>query len=355
MECPSCTFQNTPGTASCVRCSGRLDFSGVEITPPRAGRHGLSRWARVWASIARFRLGNALADLRTALMADDRAEVSRVALALSIIPGAGQWAVGQRVLGTLLFLVWGVLLAASTLFIGTPYSYMLGGAIVGWHCLAVNLIARPALMQRPVMERAGWGLVIWICLLVCVYTPGFILLRRCVGWVGIEGIRYTQTLRQGDVIVYAGRWFKPAQWERGDLVSYVMRGFIGPTFYIRAGRGVDRIIALPGDEVVYSGNALLVNGVAPPAAQRPLLEWPAQGGTRFIVPEGRVVIVPSTLPLQANATSAPRSGQADTLRDLITVDEQDISGRVLWRTRPWARFGPVEDVPGPPAPTGATP
>ena len=54
-----------------------------------------------------------------------------------------------------------------------------------------------------------------------------------------------------------------------------------------------------------------------------------------------VVIVPSTIALHANATTTPRGSQADTLRDLITIDERDISGRVLWRVRPWARFGRV--------------
>jgi signal peptidase I len=341
LECPSCTFQNTPGTAACVRCAGRLDFTGVDITPPRAGRFGVSRWARVGASIARFRFRNALADLRTALMADDRTEMSRVALAISIIPGAGQWAVGQRVLGTLLFLVWGALMAIAIVYIGTDYSYMFGGAIIGWHCFAVNLIARPALMQRPIIERAGWGLVIWVCLLTLVYTPAFILLRRGVGWIGIEGIRYSETLQRGDVIVYAGRWFKPDQWERGDLVSYIMRSFWGPGFYIRDGRGIDRIIALPGDEVIYTGDTLLVNGVEPPPELRPLLTWPRQGGTHFTVPEGHVVIVPSTLAIEANVIVASRNGQTDTLRDLISIDEQEISGRVLWRMRPWTRFGPV--------------
>ena len=60
MECPSCTFQNTPGTNACVRCGTVLDLRAVDFIPPRASQSAVVRgvhaaggtlWLRALAAV----------------------------------------------------------------------------------------------------------------------------------------------------------------------------------------------------------------------------------------------------------------------------------------------------------------
>src|SRR3990172_4367584 len=64
MQCPSCEFQNMPGSGRCARCGASLALAtaAIDVHPPRAGRYrrripqfwGLRRsWANFIAAASR--------------------------------------------------------------------------------------------------------------------------------------------------------------------------------------------------------------------------------------------------------------------------------------------------------------
>src|SRR5690554_8127736 len=60
MQCPSCRFENMPGSGQCARCSGLLVIGNVDVHPPRAS--SIQRRMPVEMRTAAYRLRMATAE-----------------------------------------------------------------------------------------------------------------------------------------------------------------------------------------------------------------------------------------------------------------------------------------------------
>jgi hypothetical protein len=347
MECPNCTFQNSPGLKRCLRCGGLLDFSAVAVEPPRAGHGRARRRAGGAGRAAGRRVAYAAEDLSRAL----RCPIVGVRwsdLALSILPGLAQVRRGPRALGWALLAAWSVDLFLAAAFIGSGLSAVLCLFAVSLHCLAISLLLNATLMRMPLERRAAFGLGVYLLLLLGLYRPVGALGRGAFGWLEVSNIRGDAgILANRDVVLYTGRLTRPAAFERGDLVVYEIGRSRSGGAVIRPGLGIERVLGIPGDEVETDGRIVRVNGEELPPEQGPVGDAGRLPRMTLRASEGQYIILPTVVTHTGYANAGPVVNLA--LISLAVVREDHIRGRVFWRMRPWLRAG----VPRAPVGTGA--
>ena len=342
MECPNCSFQNTPGLGSCVRCQSVLDLGGVGFTPPRASRSAVVRLAREVSRSARMRLHDATDALAAALAAALARRVPREVptseVLASVIPGMGQVLAGRRGVGWTLFGTWALSLLLALLNLGSPAGLLLVFGAVGVHCTAVSLILSPVQAGMSTTARAAAGLVTWAILVGGLYWPLSLLGRQLFTTVYITGIVQSPILRNDDVLIATGEWTGPKSFAPGDVIVYHIPRVTGSGVMVAEGLGVDRILAGPGDTMQVENGELTINGRPVPGEQRPLGQMAKLSDVSVTAGSGEYIVLPSLLPMATHGHNAPVSAM---ISRVSRVNTSQIVGRVVCRIRPWSRFTPA--------------
>jgi hypothetical protein len=337
MECPSCSFQNTPGTRTCVRCQSLLDFSGVSVIPPRASGGAAVRLARGSVAVLGFRFRDAArgAGRRSPIRLDEG--VRWGAALCSIVPGLGQVIVGRWRLGLFIFLLWLLLLAAYFTNYGTTFSFFCGTLAMAVHCGAVCALLSPSLQKESVGFRAAFGFIVYIILVLFIYGPLYWGTNGFIGSVPAYGLRPVPGVQEGDLLIHTGPWLHPTL-HRGDLVAYRIQAHRADHVQLYDGVLFDRILGLPGDEIEINGREVKVNGELQPPELAPL------GGSidRVTLTAGpdEYIIFPSLLRPRGNVDA--RLGLAEVAQLAAHVNRGDVLGRIFWRVGPGLDFGPVK-------------
>ncbi len=342
MECPNCSFQNTPGMTTCVRCQSRLDFSDVYFLPPRARGSVKVRHVRRRLGASSFRLRERCSAATQWLDDQLHPDVDWPAVLWSIVPGLGHLRLGHRTVGLVALAAWLSLLVLAGANIATGRGWLFAILAIGLHCFVVSLLLAPALSQLPVRQRMLIGFVTYLALIATLYGPVTLVSRTCFRLIPIDGVRTTATLANGDIILCSGTWTTPRSFHPGDLVVYEIRGLNSQGVMIEPGLGLDRIVGLPGDRVTSDGHVLTVNGVALPPDRLPIGGLSSLPILDFVVGAGEYAILPSALNWRAHGP--PQNVQRLTDRMIAStsrVREEDLLGRAWWRLRPWGRFGPL--------------
>lgn len=356
MQCPSCRFENMPGSGHCARCSGLLVIGSVDVHPPRASsiqrrmpveiRTGAYRLRMATAEFAarlvgvlpiRSRAavaGGAWLEPRPTVTAGRRIggeslqdiELDAADWPRLLIAGWVQMRHGELVRGRCLFAGMLVLLLLSVLLAGTSGGAAALGALFGWHVLAtVDAICR---WFEGFADRIRFTLWIAVALAASVYAPVLWAVSRVAQPLSIN--HDTRYFDHGDVL-----WYRPvAQPVVGELVLYdvpaqTVAGRRGPTAVnIRIeGQRINRVVAVAGQRLSWQGSQLMIDGT--PSRWQPQV---AQAGMDFIVPNDYVYILPDDLvPQQFQATAG--IGMA-----MGVVPVSSVQGIVLWRTHPLARL-----------------
>ncbi len=269
-------------------------------------------------------------------------DVDWVTLAISILPGLGHAREGRRRTGAFLLGIWSVLILLVAAYAGSGFAWFLGAAALGFHCMVLSLLLAPALAGMTLGGRLRFGLLIYLALVLLLYGPAILVARGCVGVLPIHGIRAAAPLADGDVILYTGRWLRPARWMRGDLVVYRVHGAARSGVVVRSGFGVDRIIGVPGDRLSYHDGTLTVNGAPVPAAGMPIGGLVGFPEFDMSLDAGEYAVLPSALRWQAHGANV--HAVIERLVILASrLSEEDLAGTAWWRLRPWGRFGPLEE------------
>lgn len=348
MECPNCNFQNVPGLLGCARCQSVLDFSSVSIDPPRAADAALPlpvRDAMARAGIAfRDSYSSVRREARTVLNPD----INWGSLVRSVIPGWGHYRLGYRKFAWMFLGVWLTLLVLTLLLQGGEGGWPVYFMLVGWHGLVISLILAKPLQHQPVLRRACVGLLAYLFLNFCLYLPAGWLITGVFVPFTATGISNSNTLRDGDTVIHSGRWNRPDAFTPGDLVVYEIRPVIVAGAYIRGGMGIDRIVAGPGDSVSYSGSTFSVNQFQIDASRAPLRHLPWVRPFTVTLSADEYFVAPSLFNAQGQQT--PNFGDAFVRASVVHTDQ--ITGKVLWRSRPWSRFGSLSHASGADAQSG---
>ena len=333
MQCPSCEFQNMPGSGRCARCGASLALATatIDVHPPRAGRYqrhvpqfwGLHRaWAN-WLSTASRPIAAGFAHF-------DDTNFDLGTILRLVVPGWAQYYRGRPERGLIFLCAYLGILAPGVVLLGTGLGSVLIGLAFGVHVVA----AVDAMVGRfsDFAGRAAFSLFCGLGLLGLMYLPIGYLVSRVA-----TPIQITQNVGQfagGDVLWYN----RSADIVPGDLVYYrvpptEVRGRMENGYaanFIFRDAWINRVVATEGQQVSWEGGAMLVDGNPVP--------WPI--GTRFetsnfspfTVPPGVVLIPPDGL------LPGSLDLRTEVWRQLSLVPRQDVYGSVFLRTAPLSRF-----------------
>jgi hypothetical protein len=334
MQCSSCRFENMPGVQSCGRCGASLSLAALAINvhPPRA-----SAWAKRWRRLlpySRFSLRTIGRAVISELFGQDAASGPEVPVLLrAVIPGWSQTYQGNRLRGRCFFALYLGCVCTALLFAGSTIGSVFLGLAVSVHVSSVLDIVLPA--SRQLRTRFAYSLLCCAWIALVVYLP--------VGWLasGVAAPRQIlQTMspfQRGDVVL-VNRWAYGANRPQpGDVVLYRIGGgqvrgqTIGlNTRIVLEGERIDRILAGAGQEFVWEGGAMAVDGR--PVSYRPLnpARMPAQ--LKMTVPANYVLIMP-TAGLADRYDLNALNWQAVSL-----VPEHELLGKVYLRHYPLWRL-----------------
>jgi hypothetical protein len=356
MQCPSCRFENMPGSGYCARCGASLIVGHVDVIPPRASAlqrrvpaELRSAFYRLQIAIGDFvaRTGNLLPSrLRPTAASSATWRVAAPSLAIPgnqrenlqefdlrysdylrlLIPGWVQARFGEPVRGGVMMAVALLLFALTVVLAGSGYSAVTLGLLFSFHVMAsVDASCRhfATFGERVLFTGLCAGL-----LAVVMYFP--------VGW-SVSQFAQAVTIQQntryfqsGDVV-----WYRPrATATVGDFVLYnvpvqtVAGHRDGLAINVRIeGARINRLVAVAGQHVSVSDGKLFVNGELSHWQPRTLLL-----PNELIVPQGHVFILPEDL-VPANFKIAIKDSVT-----LAVVPLSSVSGVVAWRTYPFHRF-----------------
>ena len=348
MQCSSCGFECIPGSENCGRCGSSLRVGTLvmDVQPPRAGKFS-KRLRRVLPArramyVLRDGFDNSPIVKGAAAIRRSSAELygDRPAWGLVwrlIVPGWSHFHAGQRIRGHVYLWSFVALLLPGLLLMGTTWGSVLLGLAFSVHASAAFDVFNQTAVRPSLREMMARSILITMALGLCLYLPVRWAISRAVDVRTIELTAHP--LAAGDVVV-VNRLIHPMGWPApGDVVLYripelrtpMIRGPRGNAIYEFRGERVDRVLATSGDRVSWAGGVLTVNGK--PSPVRPLNPAAAPALPSLTVPEGAVLIIPSTTP---NVTIAADAGY---LQALSFVPREDVLGTVVLRKQPLSRFG----------------
>lgn len=242
---------------------------GSGCDPPRVS--GMHRFRNGWFAVRRRLWG--IHGLRV----PGEAPVSRLLL-IGLIP-----AYGFAVRGYLAVALWAVMLWVAAAFVLFIYLGQTAATYATAAMVAIHATGMIAALHRDVFfstrpERLGARFLAVFLLVVVVYFPAFQLLRQ---------FAFPMVIAR-EVVVINGMSFTRSL-ERGDVVGYHIRERGGYNVRLRGGYALDRVLALPGDRVVFAETFFEVNGEAFPRLER------MERSGEIIVPERHWFIWPSSV------------------------------------------------------------
>ncbi len=330
MQCPSCQFENMPGSKNCARCRAFLTIVDIDINPPRATatQRAIPKFLPRSLNRIRYRILDSIHEAfhnrQTGVQFDGKL-VDWLSL---LIGGLSQWRRGEP-RGWMWFYSWLLLLFLSLLWAGTPTGSFMLGLLFGLHVASVVGLFFRQFEEFSVRIRAT--------VLVLIFTGlVYYCLLSVIGNFAVP-IRFgmnTDELRAGDVI-----WYRPGAISRpGDVVVYDLsggripgrRGNAAVQVELR-GMRVNRLVATSGQRVAWKQKQLFVDGK--------VCDW-QPGNTMnlfesfdLLVPANSVFILPEDLVEGVDLQNLSRLGPTTG-----TVPNNMVRGPVWLRSYPLFRM-----------------
>jgi hypothetical protein len=343
MQCPSCRFENIPGSDACGRCGTSLGLSTavIDVNPPRASRRAkrvrklvprrLFYQARDVSAEAHRRItGSVVSESRIPL--PEPAILSRL-----MVPGWAHIFSGFRTRGLIFFWAYVATLALGLLNWGTEFGSMWLGLAFSVHASSIlDILLRQGTVRFPrIMATAA---IVFIVLSLLAYYPaGQILMRMAAP---IEYAADVPPFRPLDVVL-VNRWaFALTDPHRGDVVLFTpiarARQADGSQiphvrFALEEDQVIDRLVGLPRDHVVWDDGKLTVNGAE--VSWAPLRPERMPKHLEVKVPTDRYLIFPTTSVGPAGAGTTEAFWTTASL-----IPRSDVLAGVYLRLSPLTRF-----------------
>lgn len=339
MQCPSCQFENMPGSRLCARCGGMLGLAtiAIDVHPPRAGRLSTRMprlWSRFW--FLRQTIANHFPSFRSVVgrlfSRFDNADFRIGTILRTIVPGWAHSYRGNRPRAIVFFVSFVALFIPAMVFFGTS----LGSILIGL-AFAMHVAAATDAMVGQFATLGGRALFAVACAAVLglgIYGPTGRLISRYA--IPIQLNQNVLPFAAGEVL-----WYDPsAQIQPGDYVLYrVPETAIAGQFnghharYEFRNQWINRVVALAGQHVTFKARTLYVDGV--PSVWQPTVgEW-SDFESDFKVPAGNFFIPPDSLiPTTAEIRES-------AWHHLCLVPEANMVGRIFFRSQPLWRMSRI--------------
>lgn len=243
---------------------------------------------------------------------------------LSIVPGLGHFYI-ERKPGKafaffsifFLFSAWAVLFGPET------WSWLVASIPLSFHNWLIMDSYSKALARNRLPRPSGWASIKvsfrWTLLLVLVYTAALAAAHRYGAVIRLNTGAFEPNLNRGDRLIVR----RQGSFRRGDIVYAPWRG------------GIERVVALPGEQVSIETNGIFIDGKPLPAIYYPLsrdiIGNSAIFGARASVPEGAYCVF---FPSHFNREGyAPGNAASIWLEQYMTMDNA-IAGRIILRYSP---------------------
>ncbi len=260
--------------------------------PPRA--RWSARFTRAWFAFRRAVRSEALREKTDQLLGRRGLTLRRYALSL-LVPGYSFGALGRRRIGRGVGLAYALSALVFVLWLGYPVASLAVGLMISLHVTSILFLPSSDL---SLPKRLIYSLAVLLVVSQLVYLPA----RRFV-----EN-HVLLPLRLGERVVVINVLKSPGAIRRGDWVAYRIEADGGQGVAIREGFALDKVLAVSGDQVVYSSGDFQINGVSHP--RRP--HMPASG--ERIVPRKCWFLWPSlAISREGPATDALVAAQMDRL------------------------------------------
>jgi hypothetical protein len=326
-----------PGSARCARCGGSLALASaaIDVHPPRATF--ISRnFPRFWGMRQAWGRVNLRLDFPFSRLfqrfTDANFRPGTVVRAL--VPGWAHFHRGNLGRALLFFIGYLMLLLPAIVLAGTYTGSMLLGTAFAFHVAATSdvLVGKFATFS----DRLLFTGICAAAIMFCVYVPAGWLISRVA-----TPIQINHTLppyQEGDVLWYS----RSADLSPGDLVLYEVprTSLHGRTEaghaanYILRDQWINRVLAMPGQQIAWNKGLLLVDGI--PSPWQPNLGFGSNYSESFVVPDDHVLIATGDL--------VPAGAQLDPTawRKLSVVPRTSIQGRVYFRSLPLGRMSVLD-------------
>jgi hypothetical protein len=281
-----------------------MAISSSKFYPPRAGRLGWLR--RAW-----FVAGIQLRRLRFP---------TRLIFGI-LIPGLGLHQAGHCRTAKVVWGLYAASLLAFFAWLGQGGATVAALLMLALHSISISFVLQRSFPGLRLGIRVVVGLVLFVMVLVLVYMPATRFIGR----------HLALPLRLEERVVVFNAFSGNRNLARGEFVAYSIPSRMEPGIMVQSGHGMDRLLAGPGDRVVFGPDEFRVNGVS--SARREFM--PVSG--ELVVPEMHWFIWPASTRIQG----APAAHEF-LLRVAVT-DENDIVGRPFkrWFWRRQLSYEPV--------------
>ena len=329
MQCPSCEFQNMPGSGHCARCGSSLALAttAIDVHPPRAGRyqrHVPQFWGlrRGWANFLHA-AGQPFA-AAFARIEDTNFDLSTI-LRL-VVPGWAHVYRGRRERGIVFFGAYVGFLLPGLILLGTTLGSLLVGLAFGVH--VASAVDATVGGFSDFAGRVAFSLFSGLGLIGLIYLPIGYLVSRVA--TPIQITQRVGEFESGDVLWYD----RSAEIVPGDLVYYevpetsvngrVATGHAA-RFVFRDG-WINRVAAIEGQTVSWKDGQMLVDGEPSPWQGRVDVDFARANRSKCL--RARCSFLPSALfPTGVQL-------QAGVWRRLSLVSRNDVYGRIYFRSYP---------------------
>ena len=232
-----------------------------------------------------------------------------------VVPGLAFLLVGRRLLG---WLVFGAYVSAALVLVaglGYPLADVGYGLVVSLHATSIFFVELLWLKEARLWIKLVAALATLFVVWGLIYAP----------LVGSVEHRWLMPLRQGDRVFIVRRGVAANSIKRGDWLAYTISGdrYIGEGgeqgLHLRSGLGIDPVLALPGDRLRFTPQAVFVNDKALPRAPH----MPVQD--ELVVPE-KVWFIWPTIDISGHGRVTEAS-ISTTLQQTAMVSQKQIIGR----------------------------
>jgi hypothetical protein len=335
MQCVNCGFWNMPGSESCGRCNTSLTIATavMDVNPPRAGP--MRKRIRRVLPVSRVYYRT-----RDALHGDVLATHARNAMEASpplpifirlVFPGWTHFYLKQPIRGHLFLWSFVGCLTPAILLFGSGWGSFWLGMAFSVHSSAALDVVQQTFADAGTRERIGRSIMVSLFLFVFIYLP--------IGFV-IHALAQPHTVMTiippfaaGDVIV-VNRW---ARLRRGDVVLYdfnyvAVAGQVNreQNYHHFEGENIDRILAVPGDDLMEQNGELFINGAKSKFMPLNAVRVPAK--LKMKLQQDQFLIVPSGPPGINASGNMPQWAEAGR------VARDSIAGVAYLQTSPLSRF-----------------
>jgi len=228
-----------------------------------------------------------------------------------IVPGFAFGTLGRAVLGRMVFTGYCLAVIVCTAALGYTVGSIAFGLMIAAHATSIVYLEGRWLAGSEFRTRFGATLATLIAVWAFVYYP----------FIRVVENHWLTPMQVGGNVVIVWRGGGPTCVQRGDWIAWRIEYRGEEQVYLRAGLGIDPVLAVAGDRVEFTQDAVLVNGKPVPRAPH----MPTSGG--FVVQEKTWFVWPRLDTMQHGGVR--EAAISTVLQQAAMVSETQLVGKPL--------------------------